>query len=624
MQRIKCIFASIAMTSIIASLCYAQGGYQCADCHSDGQVIRNCLASGCHDAYNKGNHHTTGVAFAGLCAACHESVDNHDERNPFPYPATELTPTVESCTTCHQGNEDPVDENGDPYPYAIYETEILEHMGFTPGFYASNCVLCHGNEFPTDPVDTADPNAFRNCETCHSMASLHSIPGHFKKGLWYDENGGLTEITAQERCEGCHLGEPAMSYVPEDMGTYDTKYSELDDAYCRDCHGENLSDQHHQTCPDPPAPPVIMDACEGMAPIVGARNVQVTLRGYDFGERKCDGYKVQMKDPTDGGNWIKLPVIEWTDNLIKCSLPPYLFSPYRRYKVRVKTPAGVSENRKFYVLPAPMVSHIEDNTGKDAQGPAGGWLTVYSRLDESQPSGKQGTFSGAREKRYEDPLDGTCPDFFGTIYVVAFNSSGGQYCAKTYDKWNASGNKDSFEVKLESLWRDDDGDYYKDSTEPKYGPQADRPDITLGTYSVQVCLIIYTDTNGNGSFSGDKDTIYQVVKSKSHIVYEINTDPLISKLGPKVLEPTDTLKIKGYDFGTSQGSSIVHIGANTLDSTSPGMRLWSADRIKITVPEYQCEDFGGNTSVTEKVWVTVGGVNSNKEKLTINRPGPCL
>jgi hypothetical protein len=376
------------------------------------------------------------------------------------------------------------------------------------------CTFCHGDPLTVDPND---PYLIRYCETCHSPETLHAISGHVDGGYWYDENGDWTEITTNQRCNTCHNGTDVipMLYAQQAVGTYDTMFSELTEYDCRVCHGTSTADRHHALteCIDPPAPPMInKNACDGMSPIVGEKYARVTLTGTNFGNNGqlslCGDYKVQMKE---GTTWIDLPVISWTDNLIEYSIPPWTFSNYTNHKIRVKTPSGISNRRNFYVLPAPVVDRIEDDTGGDTQGPAGGWLTIYSTLN-----GSKGTFVGnRRSKWYTDTLGGSCPKFFGSIYVVTLTSSSGhRYAAKMYTDWNASGNNDSFKIKLENLWRDDDGDYYKDGKEPI-------SDLPLVKYSVQVCLIIYADTNDNGKFSGDKDTIYQVVKTKSDIIYEL-------------------------------------------------------------------------------------------------------
>jgi len=40
---------------------------------------------------------------------------------------------------------------------------------------------------------------------------------------------------------------PTMDYVPQDMGIYDTMYSEYDECGCRVCHGNSTADRHHYT-----------------------------------------------------------------------------------------------------------------------------------------------------------------------------------------------------------------------------------------------------------------------------------------------------------------------------------------------------------------------------------------
>ena len=41
--------------------------------------------------------------------------------------------------------------------------------------------------------------------------------------------------------------DPLMDYVSQETGFYDTVYWELDEGYCRNCHGSNLAEQHHMT-----------------------------------------------------------------------------------------------------------------------------------------------------------------------------------------------------------------------------------------------------------------------------------------------------------------------------------------------------------------------------------------
>lgn len=637
MKKTEFVLAFVVMASLIASSSYAQ---HCIVCHGDPPVMeRDCLASGCHDTIDNGNHHTTGPALAGVCTPCHSPnlVAEYDDENPLSSPASMVTPTVQSCDTCHKPHANPLAEwpPGDPYPFPIYGTDELEHMGWQG--YSSECSLCHGDPPTWDPND---PYLIRYCETCHSPETLHLIPGHVPTcepepcepvlpygGYWYDENEFWTEITENDRCIACHgAGSPApdtMSWVSQDVGTYDTKFSELVEADCRVCHGETTANRHHALvdCIDPSNSPAIdTNACGGMLPIVGARLGHARLMGTDFGDNGqlslCGDYKVQM-GPGDPDPWEDLPVVYWSDTLIDWALPPWTFAPYKYYNVRVTTPTGTSNLRNFYVLPTPTVDRIEDNSGKDAQGPLGSWLTVYS-----SPDGSQGTFSDAREKWYQDTLGGTCPDFFGSIYVVTFTSSSGRLCATVYDKWNKTGNKDSFKFRLQRLWEDVDGDYYRDASEPSNVDLA-LPGIPVGSYSVQVCLIVFSDTDGNGQFSGDEDTIHQVVKSKSDIVYDLTNDPMITRIIPRAQEPKKRIVIRGYNFGPSQGGSTVNIGRKVFDSSSSRIKLWSNTKIRVRIPNYRCDWFKGEESRKRRVWVTVGGVPSNKKTLTVIKPAIC-
>jgi hypothetical protein len=568
MQRIKSILVAMAIMLFTTSFSYAQGGYECIDCHEEPPPPPplDCLSSGCHDTYDNGNHHTTGWALAGMCTPCHNPniVADYDNKNPYSYPASATTPTVESCNNCHKAHENPLDENGDPYPFPIYDTQTLEHMDWQG--YSGACYLCHGDPPNWDPND---PYLIRYCETCHSTETLHAIPGHSEGGFWYDENGVWTEITADDRCLNCHGSPPevpGMLYVPQpSYATYDTTYSEIDQVYCRSCHGSSLAARHHALygpCSDPPAPPVIdTNACDGMTPIVGAEMARVTLTGTNFGQQvslKCGDYKVQMED---GDTWVDLPVTNWTDTLIDWTLPSWTFVTNHYYNARVITPTGNSNIRNFFVLPIPVVDRIEDDTGGNTKGPTGRWLTVYSTM-----YGSEGTFSDAREKWYEDPSGGICPNFFGSIYVVTLTSTSDSFCATIYDEWNASGNKDSFKVQLADLWKDNDGDYFKDDNEPLCGPGRDC-DISPGLYSVQVNLIIYTDSNGDDKFSGDEDTIHQVVKSKSDITYNISTAVCECNLVP------DATSIP-------RGGTLGFQGTITNDTNKSGTVLFATDVTK--------------------------------------------
>ena len=110
----------------------------------------------------------------------------------------------------------------------------------------------------------------------------------------------------------------------------------------------------------------------------------------------------------------------------------------------------------------------------------------------------------------------------------------------------------------------------------------------------------------------------------------------IERLRRKQSEPGDAVRIIGSAFGDGivgdgtpvESRSVVHIGAKTFEYGSPRIKLWTDTKIKIRIPTKKftrdsCEWFRGEDSRDVKVWVTVGGLNSNKKKLTLLKPETC-
>ena len=75
------------------------------------------------------------------------------------------------------------------------------------------------------------------------------------------------------------------------------------------------------------------------------------------------------------------------------------------------------------------------------------------------------------------------------------------------------------------------------------------------------------------------------------------------------------VKIKGLNFGATQGSSSLHIGGKTWFAGHPKIKIWEDSKIKFKVPNY-----GGSFPKFKDVWVTVNGKDSNKVQLTITAP----
>jgi len=101
--------------------------------------------------------------------------------------------------------------------------------------------------------------------------------------------------------------------------------------------------------------------------------------------------------------------------------------------------------------------------------------------------------------------------------------------------------------------------------------------------------------------------------------------PYISqKIKPRPCERGQIVRIVGYNFGDTQGDSVVHIGPKKV--YGPGHRkikLWTDTKIKIKVPNYPCSKWEGRDIYLRKVWVTVNGVNSNKKRIRILKPDTC-
>jgi len=109
----------------------------------------------------------------------------------------------------------------------------------------------------------------------------------------------------------------------------------------------------------------------------------------------------------------------------------------------------------------------------------------------------------------------------------------------------------------------------------------------------------------------------------------------IEKLKPRPCEPGDKIRIIGSGFGngiSGEGSpvetkSIVHVGAKQLEYGNPKIRLWTENKIKVKIPRDKytknlCGWFEGSDFRKVKVWVTVGGLDSNKKRLKVMNPCP--
>jgi hypothetical protein len=92
------------------------------------------------------------------------------------------------------------------------------------------------------------------------------------------------------------------------------------------------------------------------------------------------------------------------------------------------------------------------------------------------------------------------------------------------------------------------------------------------------------------------------------------------------------VRIIGKGFGNGSGGgeySIVHIGPKQFEFGSTNrIKRWEDTKIKVKIPKKKytknsCAWFNGEDYRKVKVWVTVGGVDSNKLKLKLLKPYTC-
>jgi beta propeller repeat protein len=98
--------------------------------------------------------------------------------------------------------------------------------------------------------------------------------------------------------------------------------------------------------------------------------------------------------------------------------------------------------------------------------------------------------------------------------------------------------------------------------------------------------------------------------------------PVVDKVrGNK--EPGRIVRIIGQAFGQSQGDSVVHIGPKEFGPGHRRIIYWSDTKVRVRLPKYRCNWFKGKDFRRVKVWLTVGGVDSNERMLKVFKPATC-
>jgi hypothetical protein len=99
--------------------------------------------------------------------------------------------------------------------------------------------------------------------------------------------------------------------------------------------------------------------------------------------------------------------------------------------------------------------------------------------------------------------------------------------------------------------------------------------------------------------------------------------PVIDRIRPRSCDRGKIIRILGSGFGNDQGNSVIHFAKSTLDSASPKIKYWSDTKIRVRVPKYRCNWFKGKDFRRTKVWLTVGGTDSNERRLRVSEPATC-
>jgi hypothetical protein len=155
--------------------------------------------------------------------------------------------------------------------------------------------------------------------------------------------------------------------------------------------------------------------------------------------------------------------------------------------------------------------------------------------------------------------------------------------------------------------------------------------------SETTCTIYGLDDNTTYYFVARAYNVYGDESEDSVEVCYKRDGIYIERLGPKSCDPGNAVRIIGRGFGDgivgdgtpAETKSVVHIGRKEFEYDHPRIKLWTDTKIRIRVPKNKytkdsCGWFKGADSRTQKVWVTVGGLDSNKKKLKlIKNPADC-
>ncbi len=196
---------------------------------------------------------------------------------------------------------------------------------------------------------------------------------------------------------------------------------------------------------------------------------------------------------------------------------------------------------------------------------------------------------------------------------MTFTHLEGTWIATKYKEWKY----DCVKVGFKDLYQDKNGNYVQDLDEPF----SSASELPLGDYEARVKIIYFGDEEGSGNLSAG-DTIFEVATSDSQ-TFTLTDWPIIYRFRPVEREAGLIVSIIGYNFGDTQGDSSVNIGPRTFGPGHPRIKLWGDTKIRVRIPKYTCEWFKSEDFRYRKVWITVGGIDSNKKRLKVIKPATC-
>lgn len=344
--------------------------------------------------------------------------------------------------------------------------------------------------------------------------------------------------------------DPLMDYAVQEIGIYDGHYEQLEDADCRNCHGD-----YHYT-----------GSC--IAPDSGCHNWEQDI--------VYSGNPLWHHNSVDSGNLNCTAGACHDDTLIAAWTPPVTFAerPPAAPTPRLWACSNCHWEQDITASGHPRTDDHEygrkiySNKSTHHMKQMG---NVYPQCDMACHTLELGVFP---------PFDPNDPEIIraceschtmDTLHSIHITGSG-------LNGWEAVG----FHVPFSNN---------------------DDTDLEPGTYRV---------------FSDDE------------ICVSCHAGPaVIDKLRPlpKEYAPGKVIRIIGSGFRQTQGNSVVYIGkTDVFDSTSPSIKLWTDTKIRIRIPSYRNKDcewykHGDGEYRRRKVWVTVGGQESNRKTLRVMKPG---